>query len=374
MSWRRGPRHLVRPHALRFRRSPPSEPMLEGHSFISRNSAPLKLVLTNYLSPGDIIMLTGAVRDLHKTYPGAFLTDVRTSCPELWENNPYLTPLSEAAVDVTTVPCEYPLIHQSNETPKHFLHGFVDFLNEKLQLQIRPTQFKGDIHISDLEKSWFSQVRELLGHDVPFWIIAAGGKYDFTIKWWQQRRYQEVVDYFRRRVLFVQVGESGHWHPPLAGVIDLRGKTNLRQLVRLMYHAQGVLCPVTLLMHLAAAVEVKGGCPKNRPCVVVAGGREPSHWEAYPHHQYLHTNGALLCCDNGGCWKSRTKPLGDGDENDHPDKCCLDVVGELPHCMDLITAADVCRRITLYFDGGVCQPLTPSQAVLVEPFLSAHSC
>ena len=100
---------------------------------------------------------------------------------------------------------------------------------------------------------------------------------------------------------FVQVGEAGHHHPALRGVLDLRGKTDLRQLVRLVHHAQGVLCPVTLHMHLAAAVPVKAGMPRNRPCVVVAGGREPSQWEAYPHHQYIHTNGALPCCDNGGC-------------------------------------------------------------------------
>ena len=43
---------------------------------------------------------------------------------------------------------------------------------------------------------------------------------------------------------------------PSAVVLDLRGKTDLRQLIRLVYHAQGVLCPVTLAMHLAAAVEV----------------------------------------------------------------------------------------------------------------------
>ena len=34
----------------------------------------------------------------------------------------------------------------------------------------------------------------------------------------------------------------------------------------------------------------------RRPCVVVAGGREPAHWEAYPDHQFIHNNGALRCC------------------------------------------------------------------------------
>src|ERR1700736_1540911 len=39
-----------------------------------------RLILRNSLSPGDIVMLTAAVRDLHLSYPGQFLTDTRTPC------------------------------------------------------------------------------------------------------------------------------------------------------------------------------------------------------------------------------------------------------------------------------------------------------
>jgi ADP-heptose:LPS heptosyltransferase len=320
-----------------------------------------KLILKNFQSPGDIVMLTALVRDLHKCYPDRFETDVRTPCPHLWENNPYLTSLGEEDPDARIIQCEYPLIHRSNKLPVHFLYGFTDFLNETLNLQIKPTAFKGDIHISDLEKACVSQVHEIAGRDIPFWVVVAGGKNDFTIKWWDLQRYQHVIDYFKGKILFVQVGEKPHFHPPLNGVIDLRGKTDLRQFVRLIYHAQGVLCPVTAAMHLAAAIEVKGGQPKNRACVVVAGGREPYHWEAYPHHQYIHTNGALLCCDDGGCWKARTVPLGDGDARDNPENLCVDVVGKLPRCMDMITANEVTRRIEFYFQGGALKYLSTDQ-------------
>lgn len=321
-----------------------------------------KVILRTCLSPGDIVMLTAAVRDLHQCYPECFVTDVRTPCPELWENNPFITSLSEDAADVKVLECHYPLIHQSNEAPFHFIHGFTQYLNTQLRLRIRPTAFKGDIHISDLEKSWYSQVQELTGESTPFWIVVSGGKYDYTTKWWSSARYQQVVDHFRDRILFVQVGANEHHHPPLEGVIDLRGKTDLRQLVRLVYHSQGVLCPVTSLMHLAAAIEVKGGVPRNRPCVVVAGGREPPHWEAYTHHQFIHTNGSLRCCDHGGCWKSRVVPLGDGDEKDRAEDLCVDAVRDLPRCMHMITAKTVIERIKTYFRGGVIKYLTKEQA------------
>ncbi len=320
-----------------------------------------RIILRNFQSPGDIVMLTAAVRDLHACHPGAFATDVRTSCGALWENNPHLTPLDEGDLGVEVIDCHYPLIHRSNGEPWHFLHGFGAYIGERLDAPTHPTAFRGDIHLSAKERSWMSQVQEITGAPTPFWIVVAGGKFDFTTKWWAQDRFQQVVDHFAGHITFVQVGQRDHHHPPLRGVIDLRGRTSLRQLVRLVFHAEGVLCPVTLAMHLAAAVPMKSKRPKNRACVVVAGGREPPHWEAYPHHQFIHTVGALGCCDNGGCWKSRVRPLGDGDEKDQPGKLCVRPVGDLPRCMDMITAAQVIGRIELYLAGGELTASLPSR-------------
>ncbi|PWU09168.1 MAG: hypothetical protein C5B50_27995, partial [Verrucomicrobia bacterium] len=208
-----------------------------------------KWIFENWLSPGDVVMLTAAVRDLHRAYPGRFLTDVRTSCPALWRHNPHLTPLKPKGRGVRSMLCHYPLIHQSNTAPYHFIHGFIEYFNAKLGLNIRPTEFKGDIHLGRREKSNPGPVEEMLGNGAlslaerfrlkersglrgeehgPYWIISAGGKYDFTVKWWHRRRWQEVVDHFHGRLLFVQVGDKGHYHPPLKGVLDLRGKTSLR--------------------------------------------------------------------------------------------------------------------------------------------------
>lgn len=351
-----------------------------------------RLRLTNKLSPGDVVMLTAAVRDLHKSYPRMFQTEVKTSGGAIWEHNPHVQKITDG-LKVQEIPCAYPLIHSSNRTPHHFIHGFIQDLGDKLGVKIKPTEFKGDIYLSDDERCWMSQVQEITKMPVPFWIIGAGGKFDFTAKWWPVERYQQVVDHFAGRILFVQVGEKHHHHPALHSVLDLRGKTNLRQMIRLMHHAQGVLCPVTLHMHLAAAVPVRKGMPKNRPCVVVAGGREPAQWEAYPHHQYLHRNGMLPCCDQGGCWKSRVVPLGDKDPKDALNKLCTHVVhlrdpaksfrrmsneplplhalpeapgrvvtDYLPQCLDMVTVDDVIRAIELYFAGGVVRYLDAPQA------------
>ena len=303
--------------------------------------------------------MTACVRDLHRCYPGAYQTDIRSSTPGLWENNPYITPMQEDDPDVRVIEMNYPLIHKCNENSKHFLFGYIEYLNDILGLKIVPTEFRGDIHLTGEEKGWMSQVEET-GHSGPFWIVNAGGKVDYTIKWWSAERYQEVVNYFNGKIQFVQVGEGGHQHPPLENVIDLRGKTDTRQLIRLVYHSQGCLSPNSFLMHLAAAVPMKEAVPLNRPCVVVAGGREPPHWAAYPHHQFMHTVGALRCCDNGGCWKARTFALGDGTAQDAKNNLCVNTVPDpssktqiLPKCMDMISAENVQERIQMYFEGGI---------------------
>jgi ADP-heptose:LPS heptosyltransferase len=332
-----------------------------------------KLVLRCGLSVGDIVMLTAAVRDLHHSYPGEFCTDVRTFYPELWEHNPHLTPLADEDPEVRQLDCSYPLINRSNALPYHCLHGFIEFLNQRLRLAIRLSNSKGDIHLSAVEKSWYSQVHELTHAPIPFWIVAAGGKYDVTIKWWETSRFQQVVDHFLGRIQFVQVGRTGHHHPKLKRVIDLRGQTDLRQLIRLVYHADGVLCPVTGLMHLAAAVPTKRGQRRIRPCVVVAGGREPAHWEAYPGHQFIHVNGALPCCANGGCWKDRSTPLLDGDKRDKPECLCVDLVAGLPRCMDMITPEEVAHRIECYYKGGILKPLTSRQQAAAKRGVAASA-
>ena len=271
----------------------------------------MKLILRNFLSPGDIVMLTAAVRDLHRCYPDKFLTDVRTSCIELWQNNPFITRMDENDPEARSIECYYPLIHQSNRQPYHFIHGFIADLNDKLGLNIRPTEFRGDIHLSVQEKTWPSQIREVLGEDIPFWIVNAGGKHDFTTKWWESSRYQKVVDHFRGRVLFIQVGQSEHHHPALDGVIDLRGCTKLRHLVRLVVSCPGGLVRRNVAHALGggrSAGTGRSGRPPMRCCrrgtgALALGSLPPPPIHPHDRGSAMLPGRGLLEIKGGSAWR-----------------------------------------------------------------------
>ena len=67
-----------------------------------------------------------------------------------------------------------------------------------LGLRIRVTDFKGDIHLSEEEKAWTAHVAATDAASVPYWLLVSGGKFDYTIKWWDRDRYQQVVDLLPR--------------------------------------------------------------------------------------------------------------------------------------------------------------------------------
>ena len=94
----------------------------------------MKYILKNYQSPGDIVMLTAAVRDLKLSHP-EIEVDVDTACKELWFYNQHITPGVEGEV----IKADYPLVHESNEGQHHFIHGFRKFLEKELKVDIQPT-------------------------------------------------------------------------------------------------------------------------------------------------------------------------------------------------------------------------------------------
>lgn len=302
----------------------------------------MKLFLRQNQSPGDLLMMTAMVRDLKSAYP-QYEINVRTSAQELWYYNPCLTyTVNEANAD-RIIDCHYPLINTSNEKPYHFINGFRKDLEEQLGITIPQGPNCCDVYLSPAEKQMFASMPRNTA------IVDAGYKNDFTCKMWVFDRYQEVIDRTKDKWHWVQIGARHHNHAPLQGVENLVGATTHRQLLALMYQASLVLTPVSYPYHLSTMQWRYG---KHRPCVVIAGGREPSAWiNGYNAQQVIHNCCCYDCNVNGGCWRSRVVPLGDGDAKD---KClCVHPVNAengqtVPQCMYDISVDDVVRRIEMY--------------------------
>lgn len=321
---------------------------------VSSTSPPTPVLLKTGQAPGDAVAMTAAIYSLHKAHPGKYATLVESYWPEVFLHNPDVSSHLMAGSGAVTLPnvaevqMHYPAIHQSNERAIHFMQGWCEHLGAALGVPL-PL-------LTNRPRLYFEEPAPPLG---DYWLICAGGKRDFTNKLWGHHNYQEVVDRLRGRVQFVQVGGSRPpvaWdastrgsqedeHPELNGVRDMLGKTTLRELFELTRRARGVLCGVSLLMHVAAAVE--------RPAVVIAGGREPVAWNSYPLQQYIHTVGLLPCRDvnghiGGACWRYRVVPLGDGTALDR-NTCEYPVNGTptkldrhvVPECMTLIKPSEV---------------------------------
>lgn len=374
------------------------------------------VILDMGYSPGDMVVFTGALRDLKKAHPEIAIS-IRTCCPAIYEHNPHIQQehpqrklprvqphannLAALGFDWTEpadllftkvakarrINCllygeeyryldrdiadpdkallftspgklevpedapeyhqvKYEDIHKSGWSGRHCSTAFHLDLEERLGVSIPQTSLLPDLHLSDEEKQGPTKVEREHGYRGPFWLINAGYKSDTPLKDWGHDNYQSLVYLLRDRVQFVQVGEmptSGplaHTHEPLEGALDLRGKTSLRELIVLAYHAAGVVSPVSLLMHLAGAWQ--------KPAVVLAGGREPRRWEAYPHHRYLDTCGALPCCSYNGCWLSGRNPDPSGEN-----KQCRRMAGGQPLCWQLITPQRAADELLLYYRGGV---------------------
>lgn len=303
------------------------------------------VVLCSSLSPGDILIMTHAVRELART--GQYCLDVKTPFPDLWLNNPHLSQLQEPIYRLQISYSE--AIQKCNQRDKHFAWGYLEDVNRRLNADARLSDLRPDLHLSDLEPQASKYCI-----DRPYWVIVNGGKRDFLTKIWDPCYAQRVVDMTVGDIAWVQIGRSADIHYPLRNVIDLTDKTTLREALWLIRRSRGVLCPVTWTMHAAAAL--------NRPCVVVAGGREPWWWEAYTAetwrrnigsdppddfvpHQYLHTIGRMDCCKFGGCWRPKLH------DPDPQRNCVLQVLGPArsqPQCLAQQTPERVVAAMQSY--------------------------
>lgn len=316
---------------------------------------------------GDITVLTGLARDLALTYPGQYRLMVDTAWSRLWDHNPYIVPLDAGHVDRVIEPSYQTGINLAKSGQKlHFLAWMYRDFTSKTGIKLAPRFPHGDLHLAGAELQ-----PSVTGR---YWLVVAGGKLDMTVKHWRIDRWQQLVDSLAGLgIACVQVGAThrDHVHPALTGVLNAVGYTeNLRDLLTLLRHADGVICGVTGIMHLAACLQ--------KPCVVLAGGREEPWWEAYTDayqafgpacarttvaHRYLHTLNLLHCCTGQGCWKKRIVPIEPKDLGPDGALCKEPVrtpgLPPVAKCLEMITVEHVLDAVMSYYEDRMLPPIAP---------------
>jgi len=115
-----------------------------------------------------------------------------------------------------------------------------------------------------------------------------GARWPMRNKEWFPERFQAVADALRGEYTCIQVGSPSD--PPLAGCVDLRGRTTVRETAAVLAASRLFIGQVGFLMHLARAVD--------RPSVIVFGGRELPWQSGYSCNTNLST---VLPCSP--CWR-----------------------------------------------------------------------
>lgn len=310
-----------------------------------------------HCAPGDMVAFTSVLRDIAYDYPDMRVC-LDTNHPQVFRGRDFVVLCPANNPQGLVIPVDYlPGVEECmHGRPIHFTGWFHRWCREQLGMT-KLKWYDARPAISTAPKARPRPIQE------PYWLMLAGGKTDITIKHWRHERYQAVVDELAKHG--IRVAQTGavkpeHVHRPLERVHDLLGVGDLTDFFSQIAHADGVICPVTCAMHVAAAYD--------KPCVVLGGGREDPAWAAYDPalggfksclktpsvpHRYLHSVGQLECCQKTGCWNQQLDVPGATAERlcPHP-KPNAQAVWPVAQCMAEITVDQVVSAVLSYYEDG----------------------
>ena len=307
-----------------------------------------RIKMTLHMPLGDRMVFSAALRDFKQAFPDTRVNLSIQGGDQLWKYNPNVD-LTLQEYDLEIKPGCQEATNKSNSRDYHYVHSFRESIEQQLDVKIPMGAIKPDIWISEEE---YHAAPLVAG---PYWLITAGINPSWTYKTYPFERWQDVVN-SNKDITFVQIGIGGkigynikeagkevkktYEAPILQGdnVVNYIGKSdgkNFRQLFNLFLHCEGSMGLVSSQMHIAAGFD--------KPCVTVAGAREPVWFTRYFGHQYVTTEGCLPCSIDKACWKCNENckylvKLSDG--------------SEIPKCVDLIQPSHITDRLNYYYDGG----------------------
>jgi hypothetical protein len=115
---------------------------------------------------------------------------------------------------------------------------------------------------------------------------------------WPNESWRTLISMLLATATVIEIGEHSEVgeHPATPNYIDLRGRTDLRELVASIAAADVLVAPVSGPVHIASAVRT--------PAVVILGGYEQPENTAYPGNKILYT--PIECSP---CWLKTPCPI-----------------------------------------------------------------
>ena len=292
-----------------------------------------ELVFHNRQRIGDVLMFTAGIRDFKNAFPNIRVNVISTAS-HIWDNNPYidctLTPTAENTIKIGPGK----LTNASNRLDWHFSNAYRMSIEDALNIHIPQGESRPDIWLTEEEYNAPRVTKD------SYWLIIISGEKGWGCKMYPFIRWQEFIDQ-NKDILFYQLGATEDRHPILKGdnVVNYVGntqsrETGIRDLFKLFLNAEGSIGLVSFQMHLSGAFK--------KPCIVVAGAREPVSFTRYPGQQYLATDGCLPCAITA-CWHCNIDACSDLVVNNNE---------KIPKCVDMITPTDLTTALNRYYIGG----------------------
>ena len=286
-------------------------------------------LVVNY-PPGDVWSLTPFLRDFASQRPGDTLK-VECPCPELLAGAPWYHGRERGETFDRTLYFKFTPSDKTDGVTRYGMDGkssmrleWYTFWERETGIRVEPRATAPDFFPTDREKAY-----SLVPTGRPVCILNAGWKADIPVKFWGSDRFSSVVEALKDRVLFVQVGASRRGmdhHDRIPGALDMVGRTTLRELACLVYHADIVLTGISQLHHAAGMP-----CYKPRTCITVAGAREPENWaNCYKRRRVKWHWLSAPSCKGGepGCWGSVCRPDCPAIRSIGPDRV-IDIIKEI---------------------------------------------
>lgn len=219
---------------------------------------------------GDHVILTGAVRNVRAVYPDIKFS-ISTDYAEIFENN------RDFVIDtgVRLPRITYGTLYEEQRALNgNLVEGFTKSLCKAIGVEeVKPVTKTPYIVLTDEEKE---RAKKWNGK----WLVNATFQTCGVSKgypWWEF-----VISTLNSSGLqLVQIGgnESRDISCNLDGVLDMRGKTSIRDLITMIYGCEGIITPPSCSMNIGAAF--------GKKMVVIVGGRELPQLSGYENVTYI---------------------------------------------------------------------------------------